>query len=52
MLIDIEDYKKTQTTLDLLTKLAQGKKNGNDVGLKSIQEIEQNACILLLSKKG
>ena len=40
VLIDIEDYEKTNATLKLLTELSKGDKSGKDNGWMSIEEVE------------
>lgn len=42
VLIDIEDYEKTNATIKLLTELLKGEKSGKDSGWKSIEEVEKS----------
>jgi len=40
-IVDIADYEKTQATLELLTELAIGKKNGDEKGWIPASEVEK-----------
>lgn len=40
VLIDLQDYEKTQTIIKLLSQLAEGEKNGREKGWLSIEEVE------------
>jgi len=40
-LIDIEDYEKTQATINLMSQLAKGEKAGREKGWLSIEEVEE-----------
>lgn len=42
VLIDIEDYEKTNATIKLLTELSKGEKSGKDNGWMSIEEVEKS----------
>lgn len=42
VLIDIEDYEKTNATIKLLTELSKGEKLGKDNGWMSIEEVEKS----------
>lgn len=42
VLIDIEDYEKTNATIKLLTELSKGEKSGKDNGWMSIEEVEES----------
>ena len=42
VLIDIEDYEKTNATIKLLTELLKGEKSGKDNGWMSIEEVEKS----------
>ena len=41
VIVDIEEYEKTQATLKLLKELAIGKKSGDTKGWKSIDDVEK-----------
>ncbi len=45
VLIDIEDYEKTNATIKLLTELLKGEKSGKDNGWMSIEEVEKSLCV-------
>lgn len=42
VLIDIEDYEKTNSLIKLLSELSKGKKAGEEKGWLSIDDVEQN----------
>ncbi|MDI9483565.1 MAG: type II toxin-antitoxin system prevent-host-death family antitoxin [Bacillota bacterium] len=42
VIIDIEDYEKTNATIKLLTELSKGEKSGKDNGWMSIEEVEKS----------
>ncbi|NLV62242.1 MAG: type II toxin-antitoxin system prevent-host-death family antitoxin [Clostridiaceae bacterium] len=42
VIIDIEDYEKTNATIRLLTELSKGEKSGKDNGWMSIEEVEKS----------
>jgi len=42
VIIDIEDYEKTNATIKLLTELSKGEKSGKDSGWMSIEEVEKS----------
>ena len=42
VLIDIEDYEKTNATIKLFTELSKGEKSGKDNGWMSIEEVEKS----------
>jgi len=41
VIVDIEDYEKTNATIKLLMELSKGEKSGKDSGWMSIEEIEK-----------
>lgn len=45
VIIDIEDYEKTNATIRLLTELSKGEKSGKDNGWMSIEELEKSLGI-------
>lgn len=40
VLLDMEEYDKTQATMKLMADLARGRKAGEDLGWQSIDEVE------------
>ena len=42
VIIDIEDYEKTNATIKLLTELSKGEKSGKDNGWMSTEEVEKS----------
>ena len=42
VIVDIQDYEKTQATIRLLSELSKGEKSGKDQGWLSIDEVESS----------
>jgi prevent-host-death family protein len=45
VIVDMEDYEKTQATIKLIAELAKGKKSGEEQGWLSVEEVERDLGI-------
>jgi prevent-host-death family protein len=45
VIVDMEDYEKTQATIKLITELVKGKMAGDDQGWLSVEDVERDLGI-------
>jgi prevent-host-death family protein len=45
VIVDMEDYEKTQAAIKLVTELAKGKKAGEEQGWLSVEDVKQDLGI-------
>jgi prevent-host-death family protein len=45
VIVDMDDYEKTQATIKLMAEIARGEKAGEDEGWLSLEEVKQDLSI-------